>query len=118
MFSQAHDLGMYTVLVVLPAESRGSKQKEADYHGAADLTAQAINLGVTIQADIIKQKLPVNQRWIHGSEFRQDQQKRYIFRSGQRTIDRSHAISGHQLCIWAAAGLINSGWESRPATAI
>src|SRR5688572_14889297 len=59
MFSQAHDLGMYTVLWCY-LRNPGFKTKEADYHSAADLTSQANHLGVTIQADIIKQKLPVN----------------------------------------------------------
>src|SRR6185503_10239828 len=59
MFSQAHDLGMYTVLWCY-LRNPAFKTKEADYHTAADLTGQANHLGVTIEADIIKQKQPTN----------------------------------------------------------
>src|SRR6266478_1138467 len=56
-FQQAHELGMCTVLWCY-LRNPAFKTKEADYHLAADLTGQANHLGVTIQADIIKQKLP------------------------------------------------------------
>src|SRR3989441_6082131 len=59
MFHQAHELGMYTVLWCYLRNS-AFKTKEKDYHVAADLTGQANHLGVTIGADIIKQKLPEN----------------------------------------------------------
>src|SRR6185369_5197386 len=59
MFHQAHDLGMYTVLWCYLRNS-AFKTKEQDYHVSADLTGQANHLGVTIEADIIKQKLPEN----------------------------------------------------------
>src|SRR5262252_2020727 len=57
MFHQAHDLGMYTVLWCY-LRNPAFKTKDADYHVSADLTGQANHLGVTIEADIIKQKLP------------------------------------------------------------
>src|SRR5216684_6420988 len=57
MFHQAHELGMFTVLWCY-LRNPAFKTKEADYHLAADLTGQANHLGVTIEADIIKQKLP------------------------------------------------------------
>src|SRR6187455_2733243 len=57
MFNQAHDLGMYTVLWCY-LRNPAFKTKEADYHSSADLTGQANHLGVTIEADIIKQKQP------------------------------------------------------------
>ena len=57
MFQQAHELGMFTVLWC-DTRNAAFKTKEADYHLAADLTGQANHLGVTIEADIIKQKLP------------------------------------------------------------
>jgi class I fructose-bisphosphate aldolase len=57
MFQQAHELGMFTVLWCY-TRNAAFKTKEADYHLAADLTGQANHLGVTIEADIIKQKLP------------------------------------------------------------
>jgi len=57
MFHQAHELGMYTVLWCY-LRNPAFKTKEKDYHVSADLTGQANHLGVTIEADIIKQKLP------------------------------------------------------------
>src|SRR3954470_13663876 len=59
MFQQAHELGMCTVLWCY-MRNAAFKTKDADYHLAADLTGQANHLGVTIEADIIKQKLPEN----------------------------------------------------------
>src|SRR6188768_1962673 len=59
MFQQAHEMGMFTVLWCY-LRNPAFKTKEVDYHLAADLTGQANHLGVTIQADIIKQKLPEN----------------------------------------------------------
>src|SRR6266516_2992561 len=59
MFHEAHTLGMYTVLWCYLRNS-AFKTKETDYHLSADLTGQANHLGVTIEADIIKQKLPEN----------------------------------------------------------
>jgi fructose-bisphosphate aldolase, class I len=57
MFQHAHELGLFTVLWCY-TRNPAFKTKEHDYHLAADLTGQANHLGVTIQADIIKQKLP------------------------------------------------------------
>src|SRR5438093_962693 len=59
MFHQAHDLGMYTVLWCY-LRNPGFKTKEQEYHVSADLTGQANHMGVSIEADIIKQKLPEN----------------------------------------------------------
>ena len=56
-FARAHELGMFTVLWCYLRNS-GFKVDGVDHHASADLTAQANHLGVTIQADIIKQKLP------------------------------------------------------------
>src|SRR6476469_7024453 len=56
-FAQAHELGMVTVLWCY-LRNKAFKTEQTDYHLAADLTGQANHLGVTIQADIIKQKLP------------------------------------------------------------
>src|SRR2546425_729193 len=58
-FQEAHELGMFTVLWCY-LRNAAFKTKEADYHLAADLTGQANHLGVTLEADIIKQKLPEN----------------------------------------------------------
>ena len=59
MFQQAHEMGMATILWCY-TRNNAFKTKEKDYHLSADLTGQANHLGVTIQADIIKQKLPEN----------------------------------------------------------
>ena len=59
MFAQAHELGMVTVLWCY-IRNNAFKVNGVDYHSSADLTSQANHLGVTIQADIIKQKLPTN----------------------------------------------------------
>src|SRR6185369_14088120 len=59
MFQQAHEMGMGTILWCY-TRNNAFKTKEKDYHVSADLTGQANHLGVTIQADIIKQKLPEN----------------------------------------------------------
>src|SRR4030065_1912315 len=56
-FQYAHELGLATILWCY-LRNNAFKTKEADYHTAADLTGQANHLGVTIEADIIKQKLP------------------------------------------------------------
>ncbi|MEZ6318600.1 MAG: class I fructose-bisphosphate aldolase [Phycisphaerales bacterium] len=59
MFAEAHDYGLVTVLWCY-LRNPGFKKDGTDYHAAADLTGQANHLGATIQADIIKQKLPTN----------------------------------------------------------
>src|SRR5258708_38726417 len=59
MFQHAHELGMFTVLWCY-LRNPAFKTKDADFHTSADLTGQANHLGVTIQADIIKQKMPTN----------------------------------------------------------
>ncbi|MCB9522651.1 MAG: class I fructose-bisphosphate aldolase [Myxococcales bacterium] len=56
-FERAHELGMFTILWCY-TRNNGFKKDGVDYHTAMDLTSQAIHLGVTIQADIVKQKLP------------------------------------------------------------
>ncbi|HXH59075.1 class I fructose-bisphosphate aldolase [Iamia sp.] len=58
-FAEAHQLGMFTVLWCY-LRNPGFKVGDTDYHAASDLTSQANHIGVTIQADIIKQKLPEN----------------------------------------------------------
>ena len=110
MFHQAHDLGMYTVLWCYLRNS-AFKTKEADYHVAADLTGQANHLGVTIQADIIKQKLPDEERRLHGIEFRQDPQEGLL---GSFVADIRSILTRYQVvnCYMGRAGLINSGGES------
>jgi class I fructose-bisphosphate aldolase len=109
MFSQAHDLGMYTVLWCY-LRNPGFKTKEADYHSSADLTAQANHLGVTIQADIIKQKLPVNNGGYNALKFGKTSSKVYSELSTDHPID----LTRYQVinCFMGRSGLINSGGES------
>ena len=109
MFHQAHDLGMYTVLWCYLRNS-AFKTKEADYHAAADLTGQANHLGVTIQADIIKQKLPTTNGGYTALNFGKTHKKVYSDLSSPHPID----LARYQVvnCFMGRSGLINSGGES------
>jgi class I fructose-bisphosphate aldolase len=95
-FAEAHELGMATVLWCYLRNSAFKKDK--DYHLAADLTGQANHLGVTIQADIIKQKLPENNGGYAALNM------------GDHPID----LCRYQVanCYMGRAGLINSGGAS------
>jgi len=109
MFHQAHDLGMYTVLWCY-LRNPAFKTKEADYHTSADLTGQANHLGVTIQADIIKQKLPSNNGGYTALNFGKTHKKVYSDLSSPHPID----LTRYQVvnCFMGRSGLINSGGES------
>lgn len=108
-FEQAHELGMATILWCYLRN--GSFKKEGtDFHAAADLTGQANHLGVTIKADIIKQKLPVNNGGFTTLGFGKIDKKMYTELVTEHPID---------LCRYQVAndymgrvGLINSGGES------
>jgi class I fructose-bisphosphate aldolase len=86
------------------------KTKEADYHVAADLTGQANHLGVTIQADIIKQKLPENNGGFTAVNFGKTDKRVYSQLSTDHPID----LTRYQVanCYMGRAGLINSGGAS------
>ena len=109
MFHQAHDLGMYTVLWCYLRNS-AFKTKEADYHAAADLTGQANHLGVTIQADIIKQKQPTTNGGYTALNFGKTHKKVYSDLTSPNPID----LARYQVvnCFMGRSGLINSGGES------
>jgi class I fructose-bisphosphate aldolase len=109
MFHQAHDLGMYTVLWCYLRNS-AFKTKEADYHVAGDLTAQANHLGVTIEADIIKQKQPSTNGGFTALNFGKTHKKVYSDLTTSHPID----LTRYQVvnCYMGRAGLINSGGES------
>ena len=109
MFHQAHDLGMYTVLWCY-LRNPAFKTKEADYHVAADLTGQANHLGVTIEADIIKQKQPSTNGGYTALSFGKTHKKVYSDLSSPNPID----LTRYQVvnCFMGRAGLINSGGES------
>ena len=109
MFQQAHELGMFTVLWCY-LRNPAFKTKEKDYHVAADLTGQANHLGVTIEADIIKQKLPENNGGYNAVNFGKTHKKVYSDLSSDHPID----LTRYQLanCYMGRAGLINSGGAS------
>ena len=108
-FSQAHDLGMATILWCYCRNSSFKKDGK-DYHVATDLTSQANHLGVTIQADIIKQKLPENNGGFKDIGFAKHHPKMYSELSSDNPID----LTRYQVanCYMGRAGLINSGGAS------
>src|SRR5215469_261592 len=110
MFNQAHDLGMYTVLWCYLRNS-AFKTKEKDYHVSADLTGQANHLGVTIEADIIKQKLPENNGGYNALHFGKTDKKVY---SQLTPGDHPIELCRYQLanCYMGRSPLINSGGAS------
>src|SRR4030067_826093 len=86
------------------------KTKDADYHVAAALTGQANHLGVTIEADIIKQKLPENNGGFNALNFGKTSKKVYTELTSDHPID----LTRYQVvnCYMGRAGLINSGGAS------
>ena len=111
-FEYAHELGMATVLWCYLRNS-SFKKDGTDYHLAADITGQANHLGVTLQADIIKQKLPENNGGFKAISFGKTHDKVYTELSTEHPIDlaRYQVIS----CYNGRAGLINSGGASSGA---
>jgi class I fructose-bisphosphate aldolase len=109
MFQEAHELGLFTVLWCYLRNS-AFKTKEADYHLAADLTGQANHLGVTLGADIIKQKLPENNGGYNALSFGKTHKAVYSQLSSDNPID----LTRYQVanCYMGRAGLINSGGAS------
>src|SRR2546426_1634296 len=113
-FAQAHEMGMATVLWCYLRNSAFKKDK--DYHVSADLTGQANHLGVTIEADIIKQKLPENNGGYQalntkGSSYGKLDERIYTDLTSDHPID----LCRYQVanCYMGRAGLINSGGESK-----
>ena len=111
-FAQAHELGMATVLWCYVRNS-AFKKDGVNYETAADLTGQANHLGVSIQADIIKQKLPDTNRGFEVIGFGKTAPAVYDKLSTNHPIDlcRYQVIN----CFMGRSGLINSGGESRGA---
>jgi fructose-bisphosphate aldolase, class I len=112
-FDRAHELGMATVLWCYLRNAAFKKDK--DYHLSADLTGQANHLGVTIQADIIKQKLPENNGGYKalnadGKSYGKYDERMYTQLSTDNPID----LTRYQVanCYMGRAGLINSGGAS------
>ncbi len=110
-FEEAHRRGMFTVLWCYLRNS-AFKKDGVDYHVAADLTGQANHLGVTIQADIIKQKLPENNGGYTalGNGYGKTHPKVYEELTSDNPID----LTRYQVinCYLGRAGLINSGGAS------
>ncbi len=109
VFRHAHELGLVTVLWAY-LRNPAFKTKEKDYHLSADLTGQANHLGVTIQADIIKQKQPVNNGGYKAIQFGRTSEKVYTELTTPHPID----LTRYQVmnCYMGRAGLINSGGAS------
>ncbi len=107
-FQYAHELGLATILWCYLRNPEFKKDK--DYHVAADLTGQANHLGVTIEADIIKQKLPENNGGFNAIKFGKTHKKVYSDLSSDHPIDlcRYQVINNYM----GRAGLINSGGAS------
>jgi class I fructose-bisphosphate aldolase len=113
LFQQAHELGMFTVLWCY-LRNPDFKVSGTDYHTAADLTGQANHLGVTIQADIIKQKLPETNGGFNALKFGKTHKAVY----SDLTTDHPIDLTRYQVanCYMGRAGLINSGGASGGAS--
>lgn len=114
-FEQAHELGMATILWCY-TRNNAFKKDGIDYHTSADLTGQANHLGVTIQADIIKQKLATNNGGYRalntgGSSYGKLDERIYTELTSDHPID----LCRYQVanCFMGRAGLISSGGESK-----
>lgn len=114
-FEHAHDLGMATILWCY-TRNNAFKKEGIDYHTSADLTGQANHLGVTIQADIIKQKLATNNGGYKalntgGSSYGKLDERIY----SELTTDHPIDLCRYQVanCFMGRAGLISSGGESK-----
>ena len=108
-FEYAHELGMATILWCY-LRNNDFKKGAVDYHAAADLTGQADRLGVTIKADIVKQKLPTNNGGFKAIGFGKIDERMYTELASEHPIDlcRYQVANGYM----GRVGLINSGGES------
>ncbi len=112
-FEYAHELGMATILWCY-LRNNDFKKDGIDYHTSTDLSSQANHLGVTIQADIIKQKLPTNNGGYNALKFGKTHAKIY----SELTTDHPIDLTRYQVanCYMGRSGLINSGGESKGQT--
>jgi class I fructose-bisphosphate aldolase len=112
-FEHAHQLGMATILWCY-LRNDAFKKDGVDYHAAADITGQANHIGTTIQADIIKQKLPTNNGGYTAIKFGKTSDKVY----SELTTDHPIDLCRYQVanCYMGRNGLINSGGESKGQT--
>ena len=109
-FAYAHELGMVAVLWCYLRNSAFKVKGDKDYHVSADLTGQANHLGVTIEADIIKQKLPENNGGFTALNFSKTHKDVYEKLTSNNLID----LTRYQVacCYMGRSGLINSGGAS------
>lgn len=109
-FEYAHELGLVTILWCYLRNSGFNVKGDKDYHVSADLTGQANHLGVTIEADIIKQKLPENNGGYNALKFGKTHKDVY----DKLTTDNPIDLTRYQVanCYMGRAGLINSGGAS------
>ncbi len=109
VFEEAHELGMFTVLWCY-LRNDAFKKDGVDYHTSADLTGQANHIGVTIEADIIKQKLPTNNGGYTAIGFGKTSPLVYEKLTSDNPID----LTRYQVanCYMGRIGLINSGGAS------
>ncbi|CAN5259661.1 class I fructose-bisphosphate aldolase [soil metagenome] len=114
VFAYAHELGMATILWCY-LRNADFKTKEGDMHASADLTGQANHLGVTIQADIIKQKLPTNNGGYNALNIESSYGKTNPKIYSDLTSDNPIDLVRYQVanCYMGRCGLINSGGESK-----
>lgn len=113
-FAYAHELGMATILWCYLRNTQ-FKTKDGDMHASADLTGQANHLGVTIQADIIKQKLPTNNGGYNSLNIESSYGKTNPKVYSELTSDNPIDLVRYQVanCYMGRCGLINSGGESK-----
>ena len=111
-FQKAHALGMVTILWAYLRNS-AFRHEGTDYHVSADLTGQGNHLGVTIEADIIKQKMAENNGGFNAVKFSKTHPKVYSELTSEHPID----LVRYQVanCYMGRAGMINSGGESKGA---
>jgi class I fructose-bisphosphate aldolase len=111
-FKAAHEMGLATILWCY-TRNNAFKTAEKDYHVAADLTGQADHLGATIEADIVKQKMPENNGGFKALKFGKYSEKMYTDLSSEHPIDltRYQVANGYM----GRIGLINSGGASSGA---
>tara|TARA_R110002073_G_scaffold325785_1_gene505175 strand:- start:3236 stop:4285 length:1050 start_codon:yes stop_codon:yes gene_type:complete len=108
-FAHAHDLGMVTILWAY-TRNEAFKTADKDYHASADLTGQANHLAATIGADIVKQKMAVNNGGYNAIKFGKTHAKVY----SKLTTDHPIDLVRYQVanCYMGRIGMINSGGES------
>lgn len=112
-FAQAHQLGMFTMLWCY-TRNTAFKVDGVDYHSAADITSQAVHLGSTIEADIVKQKMAINNGGYKAVNFGKTHDLVYSRLTSEHPID----LCRYQVanCYMGRVGLINSGGASSGAS--